>query len=635
MIQKLHSRVQQNLLSLLSPASLADINLQAGAPFHGRHEVLFSYADFLGNVAAWRSLLQSQIGTKFALYLSDTFDFSCALLGAWQADKTIYLSGDALPATCHNLSAEVDGYLGEFPAHYSPLNLPSNAAPLYAENSLQQYQFKILSATFPCVVIYTSGSTGAPQAVPKKISQLASEVATLEALFGAQIGDADIVATVSHQHIYGLLFKVLWPLTTGRVIHTQQVDYLEGLLPIIAKRNIALIASPAHLKRLPASFGQTGEWQNLRSIFSSGGALTAETAQQVGRIFGKMPIEVYGSSETGGIASRQRQFSQSEERNAMRNDDSWEDSWQVMPTIAWRVNQDNNVLEINSPHLPDASWHALADQVEPVDAQRFLLKGRIDRIVKVEEKRISLDAIERALQDSSLVEQARVLLLDVEDAALLGMKIHRQKIVAFVILNDDGRALLAQQGKLGLNRRLRAQLTSVIERIALPRSWHYIEALPMNAQGKTTHATLLGLLQLQPHSVQANTAHQTRPIDEQMVERDTENHRVLLALTVPNDLLYFDGHFDGAPILPGVVQVDWALSYGRKYFSLPSDFIGMQALKFQRVITPGMSFQLALQHHVEKSALTFTLISKEGKHASGRLMFAEIRSEQDRGVTHA
>ncbi|MQQ99349.1 AMP-binding protein [Glaciimonas soli] len=628
MIQRPNIRVQRNLLSLLSPASLADINLQAGAPFHGRQEMPFSYADFLGNVAAWRSLLQHQKGTKFALYLSDTFDFSCALLGAWQADKTIYLSGDALPATCRNLSAEVDGFLGEFPAHYSPLNLPSDAAPFSAENSLQQYQFKILSETFPCVVIYTSGSTGAPQAVPKKISQLASEVQTLEVLFGSQIGDADILATVSHQHIYGLLFKVLWPLTTGRVIHTRQVDYLESLLPIIAKRNIVLIASPAHLKRLPASFDQIGELQNLRSIFSSGGALTAETAQQVGRIFGKMPIEVYGSSETGGIASRQRQFNQSEALNVMSN----EDSWQVMPTIAWRVNQENDVLEINSPHLPDASWHTLADQVEPVDAQRFLLKGRIDRIVKVEEKRISLDAIERALQDDSLVEQARVLLLDVADAALLKMNIHRQKIVAFVVLNDDGRALLARQGKLGLNRRLRDQLTAVIERTALPRSWHYLEALPMNAQGKTTRAALLELLQ--SNSMQTNTANQTRPIDERVVEHDSENRRVLLALTVPGDLLYFDGHFDGAPILPGVVQVDWALSYGRKYFSLPPHFIGMQALKFQRVITPGMSFQLELQHQVEKSALTFTLTSKEGKHASGRLMFAEIRSERHGGETH-
>jgi hypothetical protein len=44
-------------------------------------------------------------------------------------------------------------------------------------------------------------------------------------LFGTPLGDAAIVATVSHQHIYGLLFKVLWPLSTGRAIHARSIAF--------------------------------------------------------------------------------------------------------------------------------------------------------------------------------------------------------------------------------------------------------------------------------------------------------------------------------------------------------------------------------------------------------------------------
>ncbi len=51
-----------------------------------------------------------------------------------------------------------------------------------------------------------------------------------------------------------------------------------------------------------------------------------------------------------------------------------------------------------------------------------------------------------------------------------------------------------------------------------------------------------------------------------------EPARVLLALTVPDDLLYFDGHFRVAPVLPGVVQVDWAIHYGRLHLGLTGAF---------------------------------------------------------------
>ncbi len=119
-----------------------------------------------------------------------------------------------------------------------------------------------------------------------------------------------------------------------------------------------------------------------------------------------------------------------------------------------------------------------------VDERRFTLHGRADRIVKIEEKRISLDLIESRLVQSGLVAEARTLVVAGS----------RSRIAAFVVLSDAGRKALAEGGKLALNLRLRDWLADTVERVALPRSWRYPDALPVNAQGKTTQSALMALL---------------------------------------------------------------------------------------------------------------------------------------------
>src|SRR5262249_17846917 len=158
----------------------------------------------LERVAAWRGLLARLSGQRFALYLNDSLEFASALFGAWQAGKTVFLPGDKLPATCAGLRQSVDGYLGEFEADWEPLSPPAQDAAGGTTH------LDPLPPEFVGVVLFTSGSTGLAQAVPKRLAQLSSEIATLERQFGSMMGRADVVATVSHQHIYGLLFKVLW-----------------------------------------------------------------------------------------------------------------------------------------------------------------------------------------------------------------------------------------------------------------------------------------------------------------------------------------------------------------------------------------------------------------------------------------
>lgn len=586
-------------LSLL-PAALSarDPAMLAG----WREGVPVPYGEVVARMRAWAALLAGQPGRHYALYIEDSLEFAAALLGAWRAGKTVWLSADTLPASCGALASKVDGFLGEFPAALAPL-LPDAAgddAPLARGDSP-------LDLAAQALVVHTSGSTGAAQAIPKKLSQIDSEVTVLERMFGARVRGAAVLATVSHQHIYGLLFKVLWPLCAGRPLRADTVAYPEQLAELLAARPCVLVASPAHLKRLPDHLDWRGAGAQLRAMYSSGGPLPEDAAYACEALLGQAPIEVYGSSESGGVAWRQRAAG-AEARHS--------GTWQAFPNVAWRIAEPEGALEVRSPHLPDDGWMTLADRVGHAAAGRFELLGRADRIVKVEEKRVSLDALERALAASPLVAEARVL----RDEG------PRAQLAAVAVLTEQGREQLAAQGKLALNRALRALLAEVAETVALPRRWRYPPQLPVNAQGKTTLAALLALFDDEAPDQEAAPAPETmeRPRQPLLRELEVAADKVVLELFIPQDLLYFEGHFPGAPILPGVAQLDWAIAYARRYFAPPGVFRDVAALKFQQVIVPGATVRAELAYDAAKGSVQFQYLSAAGRHASGRIIFAPV-----------
>jgi 3-hydroxymyristoyl/3-hydroxydecanoyl-(acyl carrier protein) dehydratase len=95
---------------------------------------------------------------------------------------------------------------------------------------------------------------------------------------------------------------------------------------------------------------------------------------------------------------------------------------------------------------------------------------------------------------------------------------------------------------------------------------------------------------------------------------------VELGLLIPSNLLYFKGHFDQAPVLPGVVQIHWAIEFGRQYFHLPEAFIGLEVIKFQDLIMPQAQINLALHYHRHNNKLSFSYTSFRGRHSSGRVV---------------
>lgn len=596
--------------------TLASIAAQAADFIIGwRNQQPVTRGDFMDAVQQWHATLQPLVGKNFALYLEDSLDFGAALFAAWHAGKTIWLSADTLDASMLALQKNVDGFIGEFPPRYQPVQ---RSAQVAAMHNAAIHLSIVLDPDWTGLVVHTSGTTGAAQAIPKKLSQLASEVAMLEHQFGARIASAEIVATVSHQHIYGLLFKVLWPLASHRQVHALSQPFPEQLAHLLTTRYCALIASPAHLKRLPAHL----QWnqKNVAAVFSSGGALVVEVAYATTCLLGQAPIEILGSSETGGIAWRQRT-------------DGSDAAWQALPNVAWRVSEDG-LLEVSSAHLPDSQWWTTSDCVAAVEQQRFVLQGRRDRIVKIEEKRVSLATVEQTLLASPLVQDVRTIVVDQSPGKEIEHELEpaqtqflRHYLVAVIVLSPAGNTLLQQLGKFEFNKQLKRCLQSAVEPIALPRKWRYVAQLPIDSQGKTTQALLLALVAAAPEldaefEVEQKSAAATEllsAVQLKVLSQDPLN--LELELTWPGSSLCFAGHFADFPVLPGVMQVNNAIAIGRQFFALPAHFHAMHALKFQHVILPNQTVILRLQFVPAKRSLHFSYASAHQHHSSGRLLF--------------
>jgi hypothetical protein len=90
-------------------------------------------------------------------------------------------------------------------------------------------------------------------------------------------------------------------------------------------------------------------------------------------------------------------------------------------------------------------------------------------------------------------------------------------------------------------------------------------------------------------------------------------------LFVPFDLRVFEGHFEGIPIVPGIVQVAWALAVAHDHLPHAGTFRGINAVKFRRLVRPGMELQLAMQWSAATRELRFEFRHEAVTMAIGRL----------------
>jgi 3-hydroxymyristoyl/3-hydroxydecanoyl-(acyl carrier protein) dehydratase len=537
--------------------------------FHGGH--YYDADQFYGAVKSWVNRLKSQSGQRYALFTEDAYPFAVMLFALFHAGKEIWIPGNNRPGTALQLQQLDCQLLGDWDTSRTfDYCLETAECSGLALPPLDPAETKL--------VLFTSGSTGMPKPVAKQLLQLQLEIATLEKQWGNELAHAAALATVSHQHIYGLLFRLLWPLSAGRCFHSACYINPETLVKGARGAPAYWVASPAHLKRLD----QGSPWNgiaDLSAVFSSGGALQHEAAQQILACSGQSVIEIYGSTESGGIGWRRQ-----------------DSAWTLFAGMS--LTQTDDDWQLHSPYLLDQAELRLDDQISLQEDGRFILHGRLDRIVKVEEKRVSLTELEQRLMTMPWIAEAFTLMLTK----------HRDVVGAVIVLTEDGIQSLKTKGRKALIKQLRAALYQYFDAVVLPRKWLFLERMPLTAEGKIEQRILKHLLDMDSRKL------------PYVLEDEKTVDSVELKLKVSEDLIYFPDHFPDYPILPGVVQIAWAEHFGKLFFAIDKPFLHMEVIKFMKVIQPGAKLKLMLEWKASSGKLYFNFSSELGVHSSGRIV---------------
>lgn len=431
----------------------ADRSLDSVICFDDKSQI--SWQEFHNDVAKLCGLLSDSPAQRTAICTQDSYLFTVAFMACALSSKQIVLPGNYQPEALYELRSEYDLLLVD-----ESIQVVSNTNVLLLSKQLFDTQMndtinESINLGAVKLVLFTSGSSGTPKAIHKTLQQLDIEIAELSKNWQSMLTDSRVHSTVSHQHIYGLLFRILWPLCSSVPFSRFNLEYPEQIISH-ADSKMVLVSSPALLKRL----SEEQSAKPLVGVFSSGGPLPLEAAQQARTLFGELPIEVFGSTETGGIAYRQQVNAQT--------------PWQLFSCIKAELNQEN-CIKLLSPYIDRDNWYQTADECEMVSDNQFILKGRTDRIIKIEEKRISLVEVEKRLEQLSWINECAVIPFEEPNRLILA---------SVIVLSDEGKQLLNSVGKGKFWLLLRNELRKWLEPIAVPRRFRVVEEIPLNSQGK-------------------------------------------------------------------------------------------------------------------------------------------------------
>ncbi|MDO5102363.1 MAG: AMP-binding protein [Lautropia sp.] len=545
----------------------------------------WSRQDFVRQALTLSARLQTEGMACAALYFDDAAAFACAYLAcahagvsmvvapnlgrdnlSWASKQaSVWLTDqDALPVglPCWHLGATASINLDQTPA---------NAARLKADTPLW---------------LKTSGSSGEPKLICKTVEQFQTEATAIaeRSLPDAGMADATIeavIGSVSTQHLYGMSFRIMLSLCAGWPIFRQQCIFPETLLESsLALKRVIWMSSPTLLRHLADASLASMRPGQIAGIFSAGGKLDADVSQRLKTKLGCWPLEIYGSTETGVIAYRQGNT-----------------SWQIFPSARHGVDQ-RGTLWINSPWSDGLQQTA---DVVTLDQTGFQLLGRYDRIIKLADKRISLDQVEQTLMQHDWISDA-----------FCNQHAEHGRINACVALSHAGIDTFREKGRSHVIGLLKQHLGQHFDAVVLPRRWRFVSQLPRNSQGKLPRADTEALMKDRPDTPTWAAVPPTAP-GEHVFEAE-----------VPLDLIHFGGHFANFPLVPGMVELDWAIRLARSSgLAAPEASLRqVEVLKFKQFLKPADRARLSLKALSDANKLAFSLHNEQGECASGRLVFA-------------
>lgn len=419
-----------------------------------------TWKDFLRDTAKMRAFVQSKNCGEWILHCNDYWYFLVTFVALLQCKKQVMLTANISSEFIKEMKQPGQEFLSDANAAIDSLGAFSIASII--ENSALPPESEIRAA--PKIVseetrihMFTSGSTGKPKDVVQRMKEFEQDNAFIFSKWGDEFLRRKLLATVSQHHIYGFLFTISLPFAAGVPFRRTRIEF-PSEFEKFSDEKYMIIVVPAFLKRTNDAQGENPLPLKEPFIFTSGGVLLPEVAKRTNEIFGFWPVEVYGSTETSGIAWRQSKNGL--EWTPFDNAEIWQN--------------DLGCLVIKSPYIKNPEGFETADLVEILLDGKFILKGRADSIVKIEEKRVSLAEVENRILQSGFVQ----------DVCVVAMSDRRQYLAAAVAFNEAGKQKFCEQKKFDVNMFFHDYLMQFFENVVIPKKWRFVEKIPSDLQGK-------------------------------------------------------------------------------------------------------------------------------------------------------
>ena len=246
------------------------------------------------------------------------------------------------------------------------------------------------------MMFFTSGSTGHPVGALKTKQNLEEEVKALTKLL-QKYQIKKVIVTVPFTHIYGTLLGLLYPLINGLDIVLKEHFLPHDLLDAI-EDHCLVVTTPLYIKAL-TKIDQTKELH--ASVFiSSTAPLDQKVAESFVSKFNTDLIQLFGSTETGGIAYKK----------------NYDELWTPLDNVAIATNKENELI-VKSPFVSKVLYEDglkhLDGKIQTFDyieihKSQFKLVGRSSKILKVAGKRYSTIQIENSLEEIEDITKALV-----------------------------------------------------------------------------------------------------------------------------------------------------------------------------------------------------------------------------------
>lgn len=391
---------------------------------------------------------------------SDRYHFAVGLAAGMVSDRVSLLPSTYTPETLRHLAAFAPDCHVLTDGDPDAFSLPTQPFPTLhaADDTLPAHcAVPTLAADQRVAWVFTSGSTGTPVPHPKTWGRLVINVRAEGIALGLDPArPATLVGTVPPQHMYGFESTVLVAWQSGAAFDAGRPFYPADIAATLARTPApaALITTPFHLRTL---FDEGVALDPIGLVVSATAPLPVELAHLAEARLGAPLLEIYGSTETGQIATRRSAVTQ---------------EWTLFPGI--RLNERDDQTWADGGHIEVAV--PMSDVIEQVDAQRFLLRGRNADLINIAGKRTSLGYLNQQLLGIPGVRDGGFHLPDGERDG------HITRLVAFVVAPD-------------LNeRKLREALRERIDNAFMPRPLIFLDSLPRNATGKLPRDTCEALL---------------------------------------------------------------------------------------------------------------------------------------------